>query len=267
MKGDQLRAKRALFRIQQEETLLRVGEAVRRKVENKPIEPVPPKILVPALEKASLESPLDEVMIEKWANLLASASQKMVVQPRFVSILGELAGSQAECLEVIAFNNFEMFDFPASDFEGSPYEFAEYARREDMQDEVGASLKARDAGETFERLVSFLTRPGVFLEIASIDPLEEDDGGWEYDNVSATGVRRESDLAILESLGIIRRVTMEFFSELNSGAPVRVSIHYCHLTQLGVEFCQVCSQPRCLELDKINEESRAAGKKHFYPRL
>jgi hypothetical protein len=129
LKGDQLKTKRALFRIQQEETLLRVAEAVRERIDGKHVKPVPPKILVPALEKASLEAPSDSVMILRWAELLASASQEIAVQPRFVGVLGELAGSQAECLEQLAFNHFDDFTFPDVEIEGASFDFADNAYR------------------------------------------------------------------------------------------------------------------------------------------
>jgi hypothetical protein len=51
-------------------------------------------------------------MIDRWSNLLASAARAVVVQPRFVGILEELAGAQAECLERIAFNKWTKFSFP-----------------------------------------------------------------------------------------------------------------------------------------------------------
>jgi hypothetical protein len=135
LKGDQLRSKRALFRIQQEETLIRVGRAIQSHINDEEIEPVRPKILIPAIEQASLEDPSDHIMIERWAELLASASLSIAVQPRFVGILGELAGSQAETLEAVAFNNSGAYNYPAAGLEGAPFEFAEYAyaRKTDRQ--------------------------------------------------------------------------------------------------------------------------------------
>lgn len=73
-----------------------------RKTKNRP---VPPKLLFPLLEKGSCEDINDEVMIRRWADLLASASLGLEVQPRLVGILGELTGKQALLLERIACNN------------------------------------------------------------------------------------------------------------------------------------------------------------------
>ncbi len=258
LKGDQLRSKRALLRIQQEETLLRVAQAVRLRIEGKDIKPVPPKILVPALEKAALEEPSDDAMIRRWAELLASASQEIAVQPRFVSILGELATSQADCLEVIAFNHFEKYNFPGSELTGSPYDFAEHDYRRTIEGQVITFLESGSNIEDLtDRIASKLNRPGVFPELIVVHVGETDDW-YEYDTVRQTGVRRESDLAILESLGLVRRAAIEFFVELNNPAGVvaEISIYYFHLTQLGVEFCEVCSRGQIVELERIDEASR-----------
>ena len=69
LKADQIR-------LQREEVLIRIAERAleRLRLENAPIKPIPSKGLVPLLEKASLESLGDKVMIELWANLLASAA-------------------------------------------------------------------------------------------------------------------------------------------------------------------------------------------------
>jgi hypothetical protein len=100
LKGDQLRHKRNLLRIQQEETLVRVAKQVRKNLLGiQIVHPVAAKILVPALENASLESPSDDEMINKWAQLLSSSAAGHNVHPRFVRILSELEGRQAKALE------------------------------------------------------------------------------------------------------------------------------------------------------------------------
>jgi hypothetical protein len=103
-----------LLRVQREEVAIEIAKKAhpRIQIEHGVVQPVKPKLLVPLFEKGSCEDPHDTVMIDRWANLLASASLKLSVQPRFVSILEELSGSQAECLEHVAFHDFEYFKFP-----------------------------------------------------------------------------------------------------------------------------------------------------------
>lgn len=79
-----------------------------------------------------------------------------------------------------------------------------------------------------------------------------------YDSVRETGVRRESDLAILESLGLVRRVAAEFFIELG-GRETEVSVYYHHLTQMGLEFCDVCLRSGMAKLEAKSNANRAKG--------
>jgi hypothetical protein len=262
LKGDELRSKRALFRVQQEETLLRVAEAVRKRIDGKQIKPVPPKILVPALEKASLEDPSDDAMIQRWAELLASASQDVAIQPRFVGILGELAGRQAACLETIAFNNYEKYEYPASDLDNCHFFFGEHEYRRIVKDRIfGLWDSHPDFDKVINRLAAQLNRPGVFPEVIMFH-VQEPNKSYNYDPAIPGGrQRRESDLAILESLGLVRRVGIELDIELQSpnAGPIWVAVYYYHLTRLGVELCEVCSRKQIDKLKEIDLSSRASG--------
>jgi hypothetical protein len=259
LKGDALKYQRSLLRIQQEEVLLRIAQSVRNKLANQTnIKPIPPKILVPALEKASIEDVADDVMIERWANLLASAAQEVGIQPRFVGILDELAGTQAECLERLAFNRYLDSIFPDADFEDSFIEFAEYNIRRSFERAINASLSAdANPNSAIEMTVRGFSRPGVSLALTVINDLGGD--MWEYDSVAETGIREEADMSILESLGLVRYVVIEFNVPLEKRRIKKmfeVSAYYHHLTQLDVDFCKVCSRPRVEELEKIGNESR-----------
>lgn len=103
LKGDQLRHKRELLRIQQDETLIRVGKAMRKRLDatKEPIEPIPAKALVPFLEQASLEDP-DSILIEAWANLGVSAAVNYDIEVvRFSKILSEIGPREKSILETI----------------------------------------------------------------------------------------------------------------------------------------------------------------------
>jgi hypothetical protein len=101
LKGDQLRHKRHLLRLQQEETLLRVGLLARERLQQLGVTPVPipTKALVPILEKASLESP-DSDLIQAWANLLASTAAQFDSEVMaFASILSEIGSRERAIIE------------------------------------------------------------------------------------------------------------------------------------------------------------------------
>src|SRR5580704_6544999 len=211
LKGDALNFKRRLLRVQQEETLLSVAQSVRAKLAGEEVvRPVPRKILIPALEKASLEEATDQIMIDRWSNLLASAALSPSVQPRYVGILEELAGVQAECLERIAFNNGGRLHFPSAIFDDSPLDFSEYNVRGSFERAVYTILRSGiKADSVINMFVEAFSRPGVLLELAMIINREKDI--WEvFDSVAETGIRDDKDISILESLGLLRLVVLDF---------------------------------------------------------
>jgi len=266
LKGDSLNYQRRLLRIQQEETLLRVAKSVREKLAGISIsQAVPRKILVPALEKASLEDASDLTMIEMWANLLASATQTVSVQARFVGILEELAGSQAKCLDRVAFGNSSNSKFPAAEFEDSFANFADYDIRELFESTISMVLDGgRDVVVALELIVETFSRSGVLLEFANIIDSETDE--WEtYDVVSETGIRDEENLSILESLGLVRYAVITFMVHVGGARSFEVSAHYHHLTRLGVEFCKVCSRSCVDDLEKVDAISRRKGLRRALP--
>jgi Abortive infection alpha len=103
LKADQIR-------LQREEVAIEIAKRAKQRLDiKKGVEhPVPIKILVPLMEAASLEDLGDDFMIEKWANLLASAATSNSVEPRFISILKELQGRQAIIFEAMANNNVDI---------------------------------------------------------------------------------------------------------------------------------------------------------------
>jgi hypothetical protein len=101
LKGDALRRKRELMRLEQEASLVALGQKLKEKLEGKTITPLAPKVLIPSLEKASLEPP-DSEMIAKWANLLAAEALDPSDDARTcVSIFGELGHYEAEIMDSI----------------------------------------------------------------------------------------------------------------------------------------------------------------------
>jgi hypothetical protein len=64
-----------------------------------PKQPVEPRILVPALEGASLEE--DQDLIVRWAGLIASAATNGEALPAFANILGQITPEEARMLDFI----------------------------------------------------------------------------------------------------------------------------------------------------------------------
>lgn len=104
------------IRLQREDVLIQIARkaAERISVEQSTIQPLPTKTLVPLLEKASLEDPSDEEMIDRWANLLAQESLMPGLNRRWcVDILASINSEEAQLLDEIFFEHTERaaFDF------------------------------------------------------------------------------------------------------------------------------------------------------------
>lgn len=268
LKGDALNFKRKLLRVQQEDTLIRIASKVREKLVDVEItRHIPRKILIPAIEKASLEEVDDDVMVDRWASLLASAAQDMRVQPRFVGILEELSGAQAKCLERVAFNRWEEFNYPATIFEDSSLDFSSHNVQRHFGPAIDGLLNAdvrkippSDLDEAIasaleQRIIYGFCRPGVLLRSCFLTLRDEATSFYEiYDTVRDTGIRAHNDLSILESLGLIREVA--FTCDVTVGGNLaEISLYYWHLTDLGVQFCWVCSSARVQEMEERGRKS------------
>jgi Abortive infection alpha len=109
LKADQIR-------LQRQDILIEIASKARRRAELEefPINPVPPKLLIPFMEKASLEGD-DESMQERWATLLVSASKAYKArQLTFVDILSRLSSDEFNLIESICFSyeNFPETSYP-----------------------------------------------------------------------------------------------------------------------------------------------------------
>jgi hypothetical protein len=101
LKGDALRHKRELLRLEQEASLASLGQKLKQRLDGESITPISSKVLIPSLEMASLESP-DSEMIDRWANLLATEALNPSDDTRTcASILGELGNNEAAILDLI----------------------------------------------------------------------------------------------------------------------------------------------------------------------
>lgn len=123
LRGDRLRHKRELLRIDQEATLYEISLNVRDILSISKLSPsiIPTKALIPMLEKASLEKLTDHDMIVAWANLIASSSIDFDSEViTFTSILASIGARERQILETLIFS---MEDYSLQ------YEFRKYASK------------------------------------------------------------------------------------------------------------------------------------------
>ncbi|MGH8610676.1 MAG: hypothetical protein ACREYF_01165, partial [Gammaproteobacteria bacterium] len=103
-----------LIRLQREEVAIAIAlKAVERlRITGSTPQSIPNKILVPMLEKASLEEPNSE-LIDRWANLLAStACFPHIKSVTFADVLSQIGGDQAKLLDRIASPRWKVMPEP-----------------------------------------------------------------------------------------------------------------------------------------------------------
>ncbi|RWY82394.1 DUF4393 domain-containing protein [Rhizobium leguminosarum] len=194
----------------------------------------PLKFLVPFYEKASLEDPADESLIDMWARLLTSAaSQYQDRIARFTSILAELGKTQADLLDRIANN----YDNTILNIDEAALFY--YFRSANLIDEI-QKLETFDPAEALQNILDQICLPGICVEIVQIDPAGEPGNLFQWADDPVFLDKFSVDLQILHSLGLLSTLDTGFFQCKSGFAHVNL---YC-FTELGFEFWKACSVGR-----------------------
>jgi hypothetical protein len=235
------------LRIQQEETLILLARVISEKMAGQPmLQPVPTKILVPALEKASLEDAADDYMIDKWAELLAAAATQPNVPPRFVGILAELTGSQAKLLEEILYKD-EGTEAERKNPDWIVCELDSLHLQRFFAREVAA--KDEQYPSLWKELYPIFRRRGLLM-LSYSESLET--SAVRTSRKLFTSPRIESlDLDVLRSLNLIELKRFYYVT-----APVLYDLSYYQITDAGLSFLSVCStRARSLLADLAADDS------------
>ena len=214
--------------------------------ENGGFENVPnPKMFLPWMEGVSLEHPEDELMHERWANLLAnSMNDEYLYGITYTKILSELSGRATALLEKIASEAIEIKEGKrtawfhsdisttlskaiagavASFFEDKYY--AESTTRDDLEKIV---LGAQKIAEPFKKEAAKTGTIVIFLEVSRL-PIIQDWRAEKFENV---------DFSVLDRLGLIEII--RFSGDSVSGRSF--SACSAQLTSLGFEFYKAVSK-------------------------
>lgn len=244
LKGDQLRFKRDLLRLQREDILFEIVSRARQKIGivshlNKPI---PNKFLVPFLEQASLEDP-ESSLIDMWASLLTSAAQNFSsYHTHFVSIISQLSAKQGVILKSIIGTESAYGLERAMDNIRTYGIFQSYSIRKEIT-KVVAQLTDRTDNAFFSEIERLFDHVGIEVVHGAAEKLATGD---YYDlnfSYSEYTDDEEIDYAILEAVGLIKKVEINFFNVKDWA----ISVSYYHLTDLGFHFAVACGIVR---LDK-----------------
>jgi hypothetical protein len=257
LKADQIRLQRA-------EVAIEIARLARKKIEAeraKP-KPVPNKILVPLIEHASNEDVTDKAMMDRWSDLLASASLNDAVPPIYVQILAQMDGRQARALSKVMLNEYEQWHRPLSTF----FEYYEVE-----PSGVGRStlrnmekLNFKNHREAYAFLVDWFTRPGCYLYDVDEEPHRQlDDGEELFRNLGAWyEVGFEEQLEICCALGVLKmeevNLKLRFSKRVNL-----ITITYYHVTRMGADFLECCARDDLAKLRNIQKEKDDVIRDHL----
>jgi hypothetical protein len=253
LKGDALRHQRHQLRIQQEAALEQLADTIRTKMKGQEIlHPLPPKVLVPALEAASLEAP-DSPLIEWWANLLVSGATRKPIRPFLVDLMGKIGSEEAEFLS----NTWKMYSAATTSrsvltsknvtsyASGFVHGVLDRLREESNEgsEDVFSSLRglASKVVRTFE---------GRGIGVRVVIPENATNSGRHGygSKIMDQGVA----LDVCRSLN-----NLDYHSEtvvLFEPFPAKIDLDLVYFSELGVEFMNAC-QPRA------NSDSKKAARK------
>lgn len=247
LRGDQLRARRELLRLQQEEALNAIAKRASPKLKVISGRPIPNKFIVPFLEQASLEE-LDSSLIDMWADLLVSASENFEsYHTHFVSIMAQLSGRQGEIFKkIVGVDNLHDLEICQDNIRmwyganrirslvyRELYEHVAKGREEIVADDIDNTLR------------NVLSQKGIdpvytSFEMTLLNQAYDVETEWQNFNDDL-----EVDYSILEAVGLIRRV--EAYFQIGEWD---FQIIYYYVTDLGTHFARSCGIVSNTEADQ-----------------
>jgi hypothetical protein len=241
------------IRMQRADVAIEIAKRARAKlaIEEMTANPVPNKILIPLIEKSTNEDPNDDFMIDRWADLLATASSTNDVEPRFIGILGEINGRQAKALDKIARNRWSEFEQPAQHLIDASAYLDIVSTRKYLNSLFAEKRFAPQVHDIQDEMLALLTMPGsAVIDIIAFD---EDNSMWSLDSryLLDLGALRDLDLEILSSLGLLKRVNFFYTSKFKQ----EFQVIYYHITELGIEFYLCCNRG----IKKLADAARTEG--------
>jgi len=250
------------IRLQREDVLLEIAKRAhtRLTIEGAAISPIPNKILIPFMEKASLED-RDSVLIDRWVDLLVSAAQSPPsVHPRLVQILSELTSDEAMLLRCIALNG----EFARYRLEDSTVEYEWHAARSGLLQIIEDNLATENFTEDDEKMYrleqkileqdvygkirNFFMFPGVcpvLIMIAvgrqEVWTTEKNDNqiikeinGNEIEYIINN---RETSISVLRSLGLVNNNHI-----VTTKGSLEIDAYYINITDLGINLLLNCDR-------------------------
>jgi hypothetical protein len=225
-----------LINLERQAVLNEIAKKVRERLEiaNKPITPLPNKVLLPLLEKASLEDSGDTVLVEMWANLIATAAtEEVTLVSQYIEILSQIASRQALLLEEMLLKGERRGELTVSDFRDS----YDYLNQTGLPAIIRAKEQCSSPEELGEFLLDNINVLGVAVDVLQVYT-DKESGDWEStapDDIFSDA--RIHDFDMLERLGLLRKVEIKGERFMGFG----VYLHYYIVTPIGCDLFACCN--------------------------
>ncbi|WP_417432576.1 hypothetical protein [Hoeflea sp.] len=243
LKADQIR-------LQREDVLLQIASKAqyRLALEGQQSKPVPLKFLANFMEKASQEDITNEILVDTWANLLASAS----VNERenhliFLDILSRLDSKHVELLNFICFDR----DRPLH-YADAPYEKRETSCLYNLKSKLKEIEEKKTSGEILQHSdleslidigVDFFDFPGAKISNIEMYSDEAAEGSYykpELEDKIISDDYPESIIFALKSVGLIDVVSIDLDNFYSETLEFGFFLHAAVVTHLGAEMYATC---------------------------
>ncbi|MBY5565961.1 hypothetical protein HFO55_01630 [Rhizobium leguminosarum] len=239
-----LRADR--IRLQREDVLIEIARKARARmaIEETVIRPIPLRVMVPLLEKASLADPDDQVLIDAWSYLLQSASEHdNANHGLFIDVLSKLDPAHLRLLEFLMLR----------DKNGHPDDFlninvheAERFLSDTIYDLVRDKAYTEDEAlvEALDvRLLEFFTVNGCLLLSGGVACSDDtlDGAYYELSSQLDLSVHPEALVDALAGVNIVERTMIQF-----DNPRFHIWMVYISMTVFGFEMYGCCHPSRQL---------------------
>jgi len=229
--------------LRRQATLLEIAKRTKERLAltRQPVKPIPPKFLVPLLEKASLEDVTNEKLISMWSNLLATAATEEVeLLGQYTTILSEVTSDHVRLMErVLRLDDVEKPE-DAGIFVDNYY----MLNQTGLPGRVEDLALTKDAEEFGDALVEQFNISGVALDTISVFFQDESKGrGWsigapdkvfqdfkfyDFENLVRLGLLSKSE---------IKRHRVGIFD---------IDVHYYVVTPVGIDLYACCNPTKLI---------------------
>jgi hypothetical protein len=230
LKGDDMRHKRELLRIQREDVLTKIIERASRSVSMDNRTTVPTKFVVPFLEKASLEEP-DSDLIDIWSSLLtAAATDFNPHMTRFCSILAEIGSMEVQFLHRLCRESRGRRK-RLEGIEDAPLNFSHIELVKDINNTIDPTETAE---HNIDKIIQERESPGALLLVIGVDDFSTSEQVQKVHDLDED--KWEASISLLQSLGLVEN-SMFISGEVERFGWFGESVA---LTSFGVAFVSAC---------------------------